>query len=48
MVESIAKAAKTESYRLMDIPTDVKNNTLLKAAEIMDEQIFLKLQNRHH
>ncbi len=38
MVESIAKAAKTESYRLMEIPTDVKNNTLLKAAEIMDRE----------
>lgn len=37
-VEEIAKRAKEVSYSLMDVSTEVKNKTLLKAAELLREK----------
>jgi len=37
-VKEIAKRAKEVSYRLIDISTEVKNRTLLKAAELIEEK----------
>ena len=37
-VKEVAKRAKEVSYRLIDISTEVKNRTLLKAAELIEEK----------
>ncbi|RUM44229.1 MAG: glutamate-5-semialdehyde dehydrogenase [Desulfurobacterium sp.] len=46
-VREIAKRSKEVSYRLIDISTDVKNRTLLKAAELIEEKAdLIQRENR--
>jgi len=40
-VREIAKKSKEVSYRLIDIPTEVKNRTLFRAAELIEEKAEL-------
>ena len=46
-VREIAKRSKEVSYRLIDIPTDVKNRALLRAAELIEEKAeLIQRENR--